>query len=115
VKTHKKELAPDVPCTTCGAKPGERCKTTTGLLRNEPHLNRRLEVKESLQGYFSRGIPLSETEVGAICGRMEKVLGRKLAPDELRLVALSRRIIQDFHTERREANQAVVNERRKNS
>jgi len=44
---------------------------------------------------------------------MEKALGRKLTPGELKLVALSRRIIQDFPTERRAANQAVVHDRRK--
>jgi hypothetical protein len=113
VKTDKNELAPEVPCPTCGAKPGERCTTTTGLPRNGPHLNRRLVVKEKLQGYFSRRIPLSETEVGVICGRMEKALGRKLTPGELKLVGLSRRIIQDFPTERRTANQGVVYDRRK--
>ena len=46
MKIGKKKLAPEVPCPTCGAKPGERCKTTTGLLRNGPHLNRRLVVKD---------------------------------------------------------------------
>jgi hypothetical protein len=116
VKTDKNELAPEVPCPTCGAKPGKRCTTTIGLLRNGPHLNRRLEAKEKLQGYFSRRVPQSrrrETEFGEICGRIEKALSRKLTPDELKLVALSRRIIQDFPTERRAANQAVVHDRRK--
>ena len=116
MKTDKNELAPEVPCPTCGAKPGKRCTTTIGLLRNGPHLNRRLEAKEKRQGYFSRRVPQSrrrETEFGEICGRMEKALGRKLTPDELKLVALSRRIIQDFPTERRAANQAVVHDRRK--
>jgi hypothetical protein len=48
MKIGKKKLAPEVPCPTCGAMPGKRCRTTTGLLRHEPHLNRRLEVKDRI-------------------------------------------------------------------
>jgi hypothetical protein len=36
----KKVLA--MHCPTCGATPGEKCKLSTGLLRFEPHRDRRL-------------------------------------------------------------------------
>ena len=42
----KKDLALTVRCTTCGAKPGEKCELSTGQPRTDPHQDRRLAVLE---------------------------------------------------------------------
>jgi len=42
--SNKKEQALTVRCPTCGAKPGEKCELSTGLVRTEPHRDRRLAV-----------------------------------------------------------------------
>lgn len=34
-------------CPTCGAKPNEPCELTTGQLRNELHVDRRLAAKRN--------------------------------------------------------------------
>jgi hypothetical protein len=45
-----KKLSPKqvlaVRCPTCGAKPGEKCELSTGLPRNSPHRDRRLDAIE---------------------------------------------------------------------
>jgi hypothetical protein len=33
-------------CPTCGAKPGDKCKLSSGQARTEPHRDRRLAVKD---------------------------------------------------------------------
>ncbi|MGA8764832.1 MAG: hypothetical protein WB562_18330 [Candidatus Sulfotelmatobacter sp.] len=35
-----------IPCPTCGAEAGERCKLVTGELRSEPHRDRRVIAKD---------------------------------------------------------------------
>jgi predicted amidophosphoribosyltransferase len=42
----KNEQALTVRCPTCGAKVGEKCELSTGLLRTEPHRDRRLASAE---------------------------------------------------------------------
>ena len=37
-----------VPCPTCGAKPGEKCKLITGQPRTHPHRDRRLTAQDLL-------------------------------------------------------------------
>lgn len=37
-----------VPCSTCGAKPGERCELHSGQPRTEPHRDRRLAAEDLL-------------------------------------------------------------------
>jgi len=38
--------AQSVRCSTCGAKPGERCELSSGQPRTEPHRDRRLTASE---------------------------------------------------------------------
>jgi hypothetical protein len=42
----KPKQALAVRCSTCGAKPGEKCELSTGLPRTEPHRDRRLTASE---------------------------------------------------------------------
>jgi hypothetical protein len=42
----KREQTLAVRCTTCGAKPGEKCELSTGLPRTDPHQDRRLTASE---------------------------------------------------------------------
>jgi hypothetical protein len=44
--TPKQEQAMTVRCPICGAKPGEKCEVSTGLLRTNPHRDRRLAASE---------------------------------------------------------------------
>jgi hypothetical protein len=37
-----------VPCPTCGAKPGEKCKLINGESRMDPHHNRRRTAEDLL-------------------------------------------------------------------
>ena len=41
-----KKKAVEVPCPTCGAKPGEKCELSTGLPRTNPHRDRRLVASD---------------------------------------------------------------------
>ena len=45
--TEKQMLS--VPCPTCGAKTEEACKLHTGVLRTEPHRDRKLSAAEALE------------------------------------------------------------------
>jgi hypothetical protein len=42
----KKDEALTVRCPTCGARLGEKCELSTGLLRTEPHRDRRLAAMD---------------------------------------------------------------------
>jgi len=49
----KKDLTPkqmsSVPCPTCGVAAGMRCVLTTGGLRSEPHVDRKLAAAEAIE------------------------------------------------------------------
>jgi hypothetical protein len=44
VKAKKQAL--NIPCPTCGAKPGKKCELASGGPRHEPHRDRRALAKE---------------------------------------------------------------------